>query len=175
VSSTFDRRDVLKILTASATFAGPLQLAAAEPDKPLYFTPDEFALLDHLTELLIPRDAHSRGAHDAGVAAFIDRTAAEAFLPEDKQSWNKGLAEIDRLSVAQTKRTFLKVTKDQQVALLKKLAKSGDNAKSEGERFFGQLKNTTVFGYYTSKIGIHEETEYKGNVILEQFAGYEAV
>lgn len=174
MNSTFDRRDILKILTASAALAGPLQLAAAEPDKPLYFTKDEFALLDHLTEILIPRDAHSGGAHEAGVAAFIDRTAAEAFMPEDKQSWNKGLAEIDRLSVGETKRTFLKATKDQQIALLKKLAKADDSPKSDGEKFFGQLKNTTVFGYYTSKIGIHEEMEYKGNVILEQFAGYEA-
>jgi hypothetical protein len=175
MGAVLDRRDVLKILTASAAFAGPLQLTAREPDKPLYFTKDEFTLLDRLTELIIPQDAHSPGAHAAGVAAFIDRTVAETFLPEDKQSWNRGLAEVDRLSVENSKRTFLKAAKDQQIALLKKLAQGEQDPKTEGEKFFGQLKNTTVFAYYTTAIGIHQEMEYKGNVIQEQFTGYEVV
>jgi hypothetical protein len=80
VNSRFDRRDALKILTASV-LAGPPLLTAAQTGKPLYFTKDEFALLDRLTEIIIPRDAHSPGAHEAGVAAFIDRMVAEAFLP----------------------------------------------------------------------------------------------
>jgi hypothetical protein len=28
--------------------------------------------------------------------------------------------------------------------------------------------------HYTSKIGIHREMEYKGNVMLEEFVGWEA-
>jgi hypothetical protein len=174
MSPGFDRRDLLKILTASA-LAGPLQLTAAEAGKPLYFSKEEFALLDSLTEHIIPRDAHSPGAHDAGVAAYIDRTVAEAFLPEDKQSWSKGLAEINRLSVEDTHRPFLKSGKDAQITLLTKLAHAENDPKSEGEKFFRQLKGDTAFAYYFSKIGIHKDIEYKGNVIQEQFSGYDAV
>jgi len=36
--------------------------------------------------------------------------------------------------------------------------------KTEPERFFGELKRWTVRAYYTSKIGIHLDQEYKGNV-----------
>ena len=38
-------------------------------------------------------------------------------------------------------------------------------------RFFRELKHLTVRGYYTSKIGIHDEMEYKGNRLLLEFAG----
>jgi hypothetical protein len=38
-------------------------------------------------------------------------------------------------------------------------------------RFFLDLKHLTVRGYYTSKIGIHDELEYKGNRMLAQYVG----
>jgi hypothetical protein len=174
MNSHLDRRDLLKLVTASA-FAMPLQLTAGSKEKPLYFEEDEFALLDVLTEHIIPRDAHSPGAHDAGVAAYIDKTVAQAFLPEEKESWKKGLAEMNRLSVESAQRPFLKAGKSGQIALLQKLAQGENDPKTDGERFFKQLKGSTVFGYYSSEIGIHKEMEYKGNVILEQFAGYDAV
>ena len=173
MSTHLDRRDLLKLLSATA-LAMPLQLKAAGIDK-LYFTADEFALLDVLTEHIIPRDKHSPGAHDAEVAAYIDRAVAESFLPEEKQSWNKGLAEIDRLSIETHKRPFLKTSKSEQVALLKKLAEPDDDSKTDGEKFFQKLKSATVFGYYTTGIGIHQDIEYQGNIIQEQFAGYDAV
>jgi hypothetical protein len=174
MDSSLDRRDVLRLLTASA-LAGPLQLAAAQPERPLYFSKDEFALLDVLTEHIIPRDAHSGGAHAAGVAGYIDRSVAEAFLPEDKERWKQGLAEVNRLSIAEGKKPFLKSSKQKQIALLQQLAKGEADPKSEGEKFFKYLKSATVFAYYSSRLGIHDEMEYKGNVILEQFAGYDAV
>jgi hypothetical protein len=174
VISHVDRRDLLKLLTASA-FAMPLQLTAAGTDKPLYFDEHEFLLLDALTEHIIPRDAHSPGAHDAGVATYIDRTVAEAFLPEEKESWKKGLAEINRLSIESSKRPFLKAGKSEQLALLQKLAKAENEPRTTGVVFFTRLKGATIFGYYTSEIGIHKDIEYKGNVIQEQFTGYNAV
>jgi len=43
--------------------------------------------------------------------------------------------------------------------------------KTDGERFFVELKGWTTFGYYTSRIGIHDEMEYKGNTLLAEFSG----
>jgi hypothetical protein len=147
------RRDLLKFM-AGAALTPALQLTAAEPGAPLYFLKEEFAALDELTELIIPADAHSPGAHDAGVAVFIDKTVAEAFLAEDKDSWRQGLA------------PFLPLNKEQRLAMLTKICDSNTP-------FFGQLKNTTAFAYYTSSIGIHRDIEYIGNTIQEQFSGYE--
>jgi Gluconate 2-dehydrogenase subunit 3 len=157
-----NRREILKF--AGGAFAC-LQLPAAEPGAPLFFTAEEFALLDKLTELIIPTDDHSPGAHQAGVAAYIDRTVAEAYVPDEKTSWRRGLAEIQRI---------LKESGDQLAAVLTKLAKNEKNPQTEGEKFFTQLKETTAFAYYSSSLGIHQEMGYLGNVLLPEFRGYEA-
>ena len=165
-----NRRDLFKVL-AGAAFT-TLQLPAAEPNAPLFFTKDEFATLDTLTDLLIPTDDHSPGAHEAGVAPYIDRSVAEDFLSENKTSWRKGLAAINELSNSACGAPFIKANHEQQIDLLKKLADKEGHPKNEAEKFFTQLKQTTAFAYYSSSIGIHQDINYKGNVILEQFVGY---
>ena len=172
MDANLHRRDLFKLFTAAA-LANGIRLEGAISDKPLFFSADEFALLDKLTDLIIPTDSHSPGAHDAGVAAFIDRTVAEAFLPEDKETWRKGLAAIDQLAHDSTAKPFVEATNKQQIALLKALAEREEKPETEAEKFFSQVKMTTAFAYYSSKIGIHTEMEYKGNVILDQFVGYE--
>jgi hypothetical protein len=152
------RRDVLKLFAGAAA----LSLAAAEPGAPLYFSKEEFAALDELAEMIIPADSHSPGAHQAGVAAFIDKTVAEAFLPEEKTSWKKGLA------------PFVPLNKSQRLALLTTLAAKEQDPHTEAERFFNQLKEATAYAYYTSSIGIHQDIQYVGNVIQMEFAGYDA-
>ena len=112
-------------------------------------------------------DDHSPGAHAAGVAAYIDKTAAEALDPGSKTSWQKGLHKVNEASQESYNLSFVKTTAAQQSELLSKMERANDP-------FFGQLKETTAFAYYSSSIGIHEEMQYKGNVILEQFAGYDA-
>lgn len=169
---TLNRRDLVKALTVAAFTS--LQLPAAEPGAPLYFTKDEFAMLDALTDLIIPTDEHSPGAHDAGVAAYIDRTTAEAFLAKDKESWRNGLAAVNELSQSTYQTDFLRAGKQQQTDLLRKLAAKEKHPETGAEKFFTQLKETTAFAYYSSSIGIHQETNYKGNVLLEQFVGYDA-
>jgi hypothetical protein len=166
------RRDLLKALGVAAFTT--LQLPAADPNAPLFFTPKEFATLDALTELIVPADDHSPGAHEAGVAAYIDRTVAEAFLPENKTSWRKGLAVMDQEAGAMYQRPFMETSKDQRTKLLGKLAAAEHDPKSEGEKFFTQLKQTTAFAYYSSSIGIHQDMNYKGNVLLDKFVGYDA-
>ncbi len=155
------RRDLLKLM-AGAALMPTLQLTAGDPDAPLYFTKEEFAALDELTDLIIPTDSHSPGAHAAGVAKFIDKTVAEAFLPEDKESWRKGLA------------PFLPLNKAQRVTLLTELSRKEQDPQTDSERFFGQLKETTAYAYYTSSIGIHQDINYLGNVLQVEFAGYDA-
>ncbi len=173
MDARLNRRELVKFFGAAAAFSA-LQLPAAEPGAPLYFSKDDFALLDALTEMIVPADDHSPGAREAGVAAFIDRTVAEAYVPEDKVSWTRGLAAINGLSQNMNGAPFLTSSKAQQVNLLTKLAASEKDPKTEPEKFFTQLKQTTAFAYYSSSIGIHQEMNYKGNVILEQFVGYEA-
>src|SRR5690349_7579962 len=180
MSLDMNRRELMKWLSA-AVFA-PLALPAPDPTAPLYFSKDEYQLLDTLTELIIPTDDHSPGAHEAGVARFIDKSVAEAFLPEDKTSWRKGLAGVNALAHSMHNQPFLQLDKHQQRSVLESMSKSEGaekkNATNEGDsganrsrteqKFWGQLKQTTAFAYYSSSIGIHKEMEYKGNVFLKE-------
>jgi hypothetical protein len=172
MDSGYSRRDLFKTF-ALAGFA-TLQLPAAESGKPVFFHPHEFATLDVLTELIIPTDDHSPGAHDAGVAKYIDWITAQQIEPDAKTSWTKGLADIDAFSKELFNVPFLKASKEQQTKLLNHLCGKEGTPSEDRNRFWGQLRETTSWVYYTSSIGIHKDMQYLGNVILEQFQGYDA-
>lgn len=169
-----NRRDLFKTFTALAFAPAALQLTAGEPNAPLFFSKPDFALLDALTEMIIPADDHSPGAQAAGVAPYIDGFVARSIDPDEKKSWTKGLALLNSLSMEMNQAPFSSAKPEQQVAVLKSMAKNEKDPTTDAEKFWGQLKQTTAFAYYTSSIGIHQEINYKGNVILEQFVGYDA-
>ncbi|MSV28406.1 MAG: gluconate 2-dehydrogenase subunit 3 family protein [Bryobacterales bacterium] len=106
-----------------------------------FFTREEFRMLDELTEAMIPTDDHSPGARAAGVAAYIAGALDESNDAGLKRRWKAGL---------------------------KRLSKTGLHGQ-ENHPFFKELKERTVFAYYTSKIGIHREMEYKGNVMRKDW------
>lgn len=178
---SLSRREM--IATAAAALATPLLpiRAPAGPrppgaaTAPRFLTPPEFALLDELTELIIPADEHSPGARAAGVAAYVDGRLAESLEPEWQALWRSGLAAVDGVSREQHKKPFLDATRDQQVEILSAMAAGEREPKTPMNQFFRELKQWTARGYYTSKIGIHIDQEYKGNVYQRgDYAGYDA-
>jgi hypothetical protein len=171
------RREVLKI-TAGAALSVPLfpgaASAAAAKAAPRFFTREELALLDELTEMIIPADTHSPGARAAKVADSIDGRFAEAVLPPDldaRQRFRDGLARVDALSREMHEVAFLRATPEQRTAVLTRMAAHETDPKAPEQLFFRELKAHTVRGYYTSRIGIHDEMEYKGNTLQQEFAG----
>jgi len=182
--SELARRDMLKI-TAGAVLAAPLisaelkaQAAAPRPavavKAPLFFTTDEFAMLDELTELIIPTDDHSPGARTAQCAAFIDSQLAEAWDPKTKDHWREGLNLINQLSQEMSGKPFMQATSEQRIAVLTRMARNERKPEKPEEHFFAELKSRTARAYYTSKIGIHQELEYKGNTYQKEFSGFDA-
>ena len=58
---------------------------------------------------------------------------------------------------------------------LTRMASAESSPTTPAERFFGQIKGATGQAYYTSKIGIHQDQQYKGNVFQPgEFAGFDA-
>ena len=140
-----------------------------------FLTAAEYALLDELTELIIPADDHSPGARAAGVAGYIDGRLAESLEPDWQARWRSGLQAVEALSHELNKKAFLEATPEQRVAVLTRMAAGEQDPKTAPERFFRELKGRTAHAYYTSKIGIHLDQEYKGNVYQRgEFAGYDA-
>jgi hypothetical protein len=107
------------------------------------------------------------------VAAYIDARVAEAFDTKEKEDWRAGLILVNELSQKINKHAFMESSPDERVAVLTQMAKNEMKPKTIEEEFFVTLKHATARAYYTSKIGIHQEMEYKGNVMLPEFVGYE--
>ena len=177
---TISRREMLQRAAAAAA-AASLPLAnilpspGSEAPKPKFFTPSEFALVDEMSDMIIPTDAQSGGARAAGVAAFIDGRLAEAFEKDEPQRWRAGIQAVEALSQEMHTKTFMGSTPEQRLALLTRLAAAESDPKTPAEKFFGQIKGATIRTYYSSKIGIHDDQRYKGNVIQPgEYAGYDA-
>ena len=176
----FTRREMIKLGTSAAIAAALTGLdanavvQAAQDKAPLFFTKEEFALVDELTELIIPADDHSPGARAALVAGYIDFRLSEAFEEKPRTLWRDGLKLIEQLSQEMHSKSFLASSPEQRVALLTRISQNETKPVKPEELFFKELKSRTAHAYYTSKIGIHTEMEYKGNVSLKEFVGYDA-
>jgi len=172
------RREMIKLGAGAALAVGLMRVNAAaqavQGKAPLFFTKDEFAIVDELTELIIPADDHSPGAKAALVAGYIDFRLSEAFGDNQRILWRDGLKSIEQLSREMHGKSFLASSPDQRVALLTRISRNEAKPVTRAESFFKELKSRTARAYYTSKIGIHAEMEYKGNVSLKEFAGYDA-
>jgi hypothetical protein len=187
--SGLSRREMIR-LTASAIVAAPLvaqgkaqaginpaaaaQAPASADKAPLFFTREEFALADELTEMIIPTDDHSPGARAAGAAAYIDKRLAESFEEEPRRLWREGLKLVNSISQEMHGRAFLGASPEQRTQLLTRISENEMSPKKPEEIFFRELKVRTAHAYYTSKVGIHAEMEYKGNTYLKEFVGFDA-
>ena len=182
-SVAMSRREVMALgaaaaLTArcggsSAPDAPPATAASTASAAETYLSPAELAMVDELSELIIPTDAHSPGAKAAGVAAYLDRSLAEAFEDSVRTTWREGLRRIDELSQRVHGTAFMAASTDQRVAVLTQIARNETKPETPEEEFFVELKSRVAWAYYTSEIGIKQELEYKGNTFQATFAGYE--
>jgi len=164
------RREMLQATAAGAAGAAAMALplgkiATVQAGK--FFTPAEFAVVDELSDMIIPTDAQSGGARAAGVAAYIDARLAESFEPEPPARWRAGLKAVEDLSRELHGKGFMESTPGQRLAVLTRMA-------ATPESFFGEIKGSTIRAYYTSQVGIHDDQQYKGNVYQTgEFAGFD--
>jgi hypothetical protein len=146
----------------------PSAPSATSPYHPQFFSAAEFALVDCIAELIIPTDEHP-GAHAAGVAEFIDFMVANGAnlsdVPDEELSgrFRSGLGWINQRTQSLHSKSFLECSEPQQTELLQHLAyrkhfRIGEEA---GQSFFQLLRDYTVKGYYSSRIG-QESLDFPG-------------
>jgi gluconate 2-dehydrogenase gamma chain len=166
-----DRREMLELIAlaaAASRFPGfarwvcapqhaehPVDESRPHTYQPQFFTPTEFAVLDGLSEIIIPKD-ESPGAREAGVAEFIDFMVAND--PELQWAFRYGLDWLNARATALHGSAFSALSEDHQTALLRPLAfrESAAPTDADGREFFALLRRYTVMGYYTSRIGMEE-------------------
>jgi hypothetical protein len=113
-----------------------------------------------LTELIIPQTT-TPGAKAARVNEFIDIFFSSVNTSK-RQEFLEGLQWIDMRSQQLFQTQFVKATPQQQTELLTRLSVPNSTETTSGQDFFKLIKGLTVFGYYTSKVGIEEELKFEG-------------
>jgi gluconate 2-dehydrogenase gamma chain len=149
------------------------------PYKPLFFSPEHYQMVEHIAEMIIPED-ETPGARQAGVAEFIDFMVANRVPVTGSRDVRRTEDAIEMGNEAQTAfllgidwinarchgefgHAFMECTPEQQNNLLEELAyKEKFKPTTEaGRQFFRMIRDYTVVGYYTTKIGL-ESLGYPG-------------
>ena len=186
-SSSFrqDRRQWLKMsataigatLLPSATVQAEVETASSAPkprdakDVTHFFTRHQYHLIEELTETVIPADNRSGGAKAAKVADYIELVVGQSVNDEQKALWAEGLRLVDLMSQHRTGKPYIESTPEERTSVLTILSENDEMTDLPETRFFHELKRLTARGYYTSKIGIHDELQYKGNKALLDYVG----
>ena len=182
------RRDVLKFLAAAplAEFAvsaldverfstmtrDALETLAERGDRyrPKNFSPAEWRTVRILVDLIIPRDARSGSATDAGVPEFMDFTLGDR---ESMRQWvHDGLAWLDADTERRFGTTFAACTSAQRNMVLDDVAwpKRAPAELQAGVRFFSRFRDFTASGFWSSKMGV-QDLGYIGNTVLSSWPG----
>ncbi len=146
-----------------------------------FFTVAELATIKVLADIIIPADAKSGSASDAGVPAFIEFIVKD--MPMHQVPMRGGLKWIDREAQKRFNKVFTLCTKAQQLQIVDDIAypQKAKPIHSQGVAFFNLMRNLTASGFYTTRIGI-DDIGYVGNTpnvwqgppeeVLKQYAKY---
>ena len=142
----------------------------ASPFKPKFFTAHEYATVGLLVDLIIPRDARSGSATDAGVPAFMDFMMIDQ--PRRKVAMRGGLALIDRLAADRFGKRFVSGADRERRLLLDEIAYTSnpDRGLSHAIAFFSSFRDLTASGFWSTKMGV-ADLQYQGNAFVSEWNG----
>jgi gluconate 2-dehydrogenase gamma chain len=183
------RRDLFRILGSSMVLTGAgsgvlspalaqhVHMALADvkslskgPNyQPLCFTKHNYLTLKKLADTVIPADANSGGASDAGAPEFIDFLSSRN--GELAAIFNGGFGWLDDYMQRTYGSDFLTAKPGQQTEVLDKLAyrKNHTPETAGGRNFWTWLRNMVVDAYYTSPAGV-KDIGFMGNGAMASFS-----
>jgi gluconate 2-dehydrogenase gamma chain len=113
-----------------------------------------------LAETIIPA-TDTPGAREAGVADFIEFMLQEWYPDEDRERFIDGMTRLQQLCQQRYQKQFADLGTDDQAEIVASLQNGqATNFEDGGQAFFLHVKQLTIFGYYTSEIGMTVERRY---------------
>ena len=169
-----DRREALKrtawimggVISAPA-ISGILNGCTAKADinwTPAFLTNEQAAIVEQVAEIILPK-TDTPGAKDVGVPAFIDQMLNEVYMKEDQERFINGIKAFDEEANSEYGDPFLELDADQQTAFVKKkhdeaIQKENSTNPAPPRPFILAMKELTMLGFFTSKIGASEVLQY---------------
>jgi hypothetical protein len=127
-----------------------------------FFDAHEMAAITLIADAILPRDAKSGSASDAGVPAFIEFIVKDE--PVHQLTMRGGLRWLDIQCLNRYGKDFVDCIPDQRTAMLDEIAypMKAKPEMQQGVTFFNKIRDLVAIGFFTSKMGI-EDLGYKGN------------
>ncbi|GAA3563115.1 gluconate 2-dehydrogenase subunit 3 family protein [Snuella lapsa] len=128
----------------------------------VFFSEHELSTIAVLCDIILPKSEAYASATEADTAEFIAFIVKD--IREHQTPLRGGVMWLDSFSNKLYNKEFIKCSEEEQFNICDQIAYPGKTKPEliQGEAFFTRLRNLTLTGYYTSKIGM-EELGYKGN------------
>lgn len=145
-----------------------------------YFSEQQRRLIAAVAETIIPA-TDTPGAIAAGVPNFIELMVADWLNDEERTIFAAGLKDMETRIPGEYGKSYDQLTVDQQLAVLEALeaAASDSSWYTPGNMrrafvsdapFICQIKELTIWGYFTSQLGVQQSLRY--NPMPMKFDGY---
>jgi gluconate 2-dehydrogenase gamma chain len=183
------RRDLLDLAVRAAALPGAAHFFSAwfqqsgatarsyaPPEPPLlrdyqpkFFAAEDFAALQALTEILIPTD-DTPGAREAHCAHYIDFVlqAATGVMPELQRDWREAMTALREAG-------FHAADANGRAQLVEAMSRPerDRSATHPAYRAYRLIKQQNTFAFYTSRAGMIETLDYRGNSFNQTFPACE--
>lgn len=187
-----DRRETLKTLMAGSVAGAALGIVSCTPEAKqdpgdmgtselygrlphekewdsrvngeVYLNEHELATIAVLCDIILPATATAGSATEAGVVEFVDFIVKD--LPSHQLGIRGGLMWLDSESNRRYDKRFIDCSTGEQMAIVEDIAypdpENKKPAMAPGIKFFSKMRDLTLTGYYTSRMGF-DDLGYKGN------------
>ena len=147
------------------------QLAASRQQPAAFFSASERQLLGTIVDMVIPRDAKSGSATDAGSLDYMDFVVGDS-SPRSQQAWRDGLAWFDAESQRRFTKPFGQASEQERGQILDAVAWPARAAAELRPQvdFFNRLRDLTATAFFSSHMGI-EDLNYMGGVFNPNWQG----
>lgn len=130
----------------------------------IYLNEHELATIAVLCDIILPATADAGSANDAEVPAFIEFIVKD--IPSHQLPMRGGLMWLDGETNTRFNKEFVNCTDTEQIQIIDDIAYPDPEGKkptmSQGIKFFDLMRNLTLTGYYTTRIGL-DDLGYTGN------------
>lgn len=182
---------LIALATGTALIGGELFLTGCKTDPKIggsTFNDEDRLFLDEVSETIIPT-TKSPGAKAAEVGKFMTVMVNDCYDQKDQEAFHAGIKKLDEACDKMHGHGFMKATPEQRTQLLTALDKEAkdyqantkgpfdkaenEKAKQEGDKgsvyekqkmsahYFTMMKQLTLLGYFTSKVGMNQALRHE--------------